>query len=298
MRFLNKHIASPGMTKKILEENKLRLSKKLGQNFLIDRNIIDIIVDAADIKIDDTVIEIGPGIGSLTEGILEKIPKGRLIAIEKDSRLISILEKLFTDDKLEVINMDVLDIDWQSFMNERGITGNNIKLMANLPYYITTPIIMNLLEARVPIESFVFMVQKEVAERMAASPGGKEYGSLSIAVQYYTEAEIIHHLSSNVFIPRPAVDSTIIKLHRRNELSVLVDNEEFFFQIVRAAFQQRRKNIKNALSNAANINIEKNLIIDSLEEMAISPQIRGEKLSIKEFADLSNKIYRKIYNDK
>ncbi|MEJ6950664.1 16S rRNA (adenine(1518)-N(6)/adenine(1519)-N(6))-dimethyltransferase RsmA [Natronospora cellulosivora (SeqCode)] len=291
---MSKHIASPGRTKKILEENNLRLSKKLGQNFLIDRNIIDIIVAAADIKESDTVIEIGPGIGSLTEGILEKIPKGKLIAIEKDSRLVTVLNNLFDNDNLEIINIDVLEIEWQKFMIKKDIHGDNIKLMANLPYYITTPIIMGLLENKVPIDKFVFMVQKEVAERMAASPGGKDYGALSIAVQYYTKAEIIHNISSNVFIPRPAVDSAVIRLSRRKEAEVILDDEDFFFKIVRAVFQQRRKNIKNALSKAANINIEKDVVINCLEDLDIDPRIRGEKLSIKKFAELSNAIYRKM----
>ncbi|MFP4660588.1 MAG: 16S rRNA (adenine(1518)-N(6)/adenine(1519)-N(6))-dimethyltransferase RsmA [Halanaerobiales bacterium] len=294
---LQKKIATPGATKELLGKYNLRLSRKLGQNFLVDRNIIDIIISAGDIKKDDIVIEIGPGIGSLTQAILEKLSGGKLYAIEKDNRLVEVLDDLFSSYKnLEVINMDVMNIDWNNFFEENKLYNKKIKLMANLPYYITTPIIMGLLEAKVPIDCYVFMVQKEVAERMIADPGGKDYGSLSIAVQYYSNPEIVHIVPSSVFIPRPAVESAIIKLNRRIESPVQLEDEEFFFKIVQAIFQQRRKNIKNSLVKAANIDLEKEDVLQSLDQMGLEKRIRGEKLSLEQMGQLSNLIYKKKHN--
>ncbi len=289
---LQNNIATPGVTKELLEKYKIRLSKRLGQNFLVDRNIIDIIVAAGDINKDDNVIEIGPGFGSLTQAILEQLGEGRLFAIEKDSRLVKVLLDLFNDKQLDIINEDVMDINWTTFIEEKKLLNKTIKLIANLPYYITTPIIMGLLEARVPIDRYVFMVQKEVAERMAADPGGKDYGSLSIAVQYFSTPEIVHIVPSSVFIPRPAVDSAVIKLERNIDPPVQLESEDFFFQIVKAIFQQRRKNIKNGLSKAANIDLDKDLVLNCLAEMGLDKRIRGEKLSIEQIGELSNLLYR------
>lgn len=289
---MNKRIATPTITKKILADNQIKLSKALGQNFLIDGNIIDKIVNIADIKRGDQIIEIGPGIGSLTQALLEQIEEGRLFAIEKDERMIKILKELFQDEKLSLIHRDVLDIDWPQFFTGNDLMDKPVKLVANLPYYITTPIIMGLLEARVPVGRYVFMVQKEVAKRMAAKPGGKDYGALSIAVQYYTKPEICHIVPPSVFIPQPDVKSAIIKLETNKIPPVQLEDERFFFQIVQAIFQQRRKNLKNSLSKAANIKLDKGLIEKSLQELGIPEGTRGEMLGLTEIGVLSNILFK------
>ena len=257
---MEKRIATPTVTREILADYQIRLSKALGQNFLIDGNIIEKIVNIAEIKSGDQIIEIGPGIGSLTQALLERIEDGRLFAIEKDERMVQILKELFQAEQLTLIHRDVLDIDWPEFFTENALLDKPVKLAANLPYYITTPIIMGLLEARVPVERYVFMVQKEVAERMVAKPGGKDYGALSIAVQYYTRPEICHIVPPSVFIPQPDVKSAIIKLETNETPPVQLEDERFFFQIVQAIFQQRRKNLKNSLSKAANIRLDRELM--------------------------------------
>lgn len=286
-------IATPHVTKKIIRKFHINLSKGLGQNFLIDKNIIDKIILAGEINKEDNVIEIGPGIGSLSQAVLEKLEQGRLFAIEKDNRLVQVLNKILKTEKMVLINKDVLEIEWDVFFEEHRLNNKPVKLMANLPYYITTPIIMGLLEAKVPIKKYIFMVQKEVAERMVAKPGGKDYGALSIAVQYYSSPEIIHIVSPYVFTPQPDVYSAVIKLEHNEFPPVELENENFFFQIVRAIFQQRRKNIKNALSKAANITIDKNIVIECLEELGIDKNIRGEKLGIVKIGLLSNLLYKR-----
>lgn len=289
---MEKAIATPSRTRAILKKYNIHLNKRMGQNFLADLNIIDIIVDAAEINGDETVIEIGPGIGSLTEYVLKELDSGKLIAIEKDNRFIKILDDLFKEEKFNLINKDVLEIDWQELLSD--LHNNKIKVIANLPYYITTPVIMGLLESGFPFDSFVFMVQKEVAERMAAEPGSKKYGSLSLAIQYYTEPELIHEVPSTVFIPSPEVDSSIIRLNKYDKIPYSTKDKEFFFAIVKAIFQQRRKNIKNALSKAAEIDLEKDLVLNALEECEIDRRIRGEKLSIDKMVELSNSLFRKL----
>ena len=293
---LQNKIATPGATKELLKEYGIKLSKRLGQNFLVDSNIIDKIISAGNISVDDNVIEIGPGIGSLTQAILEKLGKGQLLAIEKDGRLVQVLLDLFKDNNIKVINKDVMGIKWSEFFEENNLTNQTVKVMANLPYYITTPIIMGLLEARVPVEQYVFMVQKEVAERMTADPGGKDFGALSIAVQYFSSPEIVHIVPSSVFIPRPAVDSAIVKLTRNIKPPVQLEDELFFFQIIKAIFQQRRKNIKNGLVKAANIQLDKELVLKSLDEMGLDKRIRGEKLDLKQLAQLSNLLYKNKFS--
>lgn len=289
---MEKRIATPTVTREILADYQIRLSKALGQNFLIDGNIIEKIVNIAEIKSGDQIIEIGPGIGSLTQALLERIEDGRLFAIEKDERMVRILKELFQAEQLTLIHRDVLDIDWPEFFTENALLDKPVKLAANLPYYITTPIIMGLLEARVPVERYVFMVQKEVAERMVAKPGGKDYGALSIAVQYYTRPEICHIVPPSVFIPQPDVKSAIIKLETNETPPVQLEDEGFFFQIVQAIFQQRRKNLKNSLSKAANIRLDRELIEESLQEMGIPEGTRGEMLDLSEIGQLSNILFK------
>ncbi len=294
-----KYIATPARTKEILDRYGLRLSRRLGQNFLVDHNIIEIIIRVANIGENDTILEIGPGIGSLTQAILEKLKYGKLIAIEKDTRMIEVLKDIFKDEpQLELINSDVLEIDWLNFFQERETVQGHFKILANLPYYITTPIIMSILESGINFTSMILMVQKEVADRMTARPGGKEYGALSIAIQYYTNPEIIHEVSPNVFIPRPEVNSAIIKLTPIDDLTVSPLNEPFFFSIVKAIFQQRRKTIKNALSKAANLSLSSEIILKSLSELELDSRKRGEKLSPEEIIKLSNTLWNSINSHK
>ncbi|MGM0409878.1 MAG: 16S rRNA (adenine(1518)-N(6)/adenine(1519)-N(6))-dimethyltransferase RsmA [Bacillota bacterium] len=287
---MEKSIATPSKTKEILKNYNIRLNKRLGQNFLVDTNIIEKIIEGAEIKGNETIVEIGPGIGSLTEYVLKEIDSGKLIVIEKDNRFIKILNDLFLSDKLEIINDDVLNVDWNNLLKD----DKSVKVVANLPYYITTPVIMGLLESDFKFESLLFMVQKEVAERMAADPGSKKYGSLSVASQYYSEVEIIHEVPSSVFIPKPKVDSAIIRLKQYENIPYSTLDEDFFFAIVKAIFQQRRKNIKNGLTKAAEINLAKELVLEALAECNIDRRIRGEKLEIEKMVELSNSLKRNL----
>ncbi len=291
-------IATPSRTKEILKKYNIKIKKKMGQNFLIDPNILDIIVEAANLEKTDLLIEIGPGIGGLTERLLESLEKGYLIAIEKDEKLAKILKELFDDPRLEIVIKDVRDIIWDSFLKRRKQNKYQASVVANLPYYITTPIIMSLLEDDYNFSRFVFMVQKEVAERMTAEAGTKEYGALSVAVQYYSRVEIIHEVPPTVFIPKPGVNSSIIKLKTYSKAPFSLKNKEFFFAVVQAIFQQRRKNIKNALSKAANIDLEKDSVIFSLKQCNIDPRRRGEKLPPARIAELSNKLWENKNSDK
>lgn len=287
---MDKAIATPSKTKEILKNYNIRLNKRLGQNFLVDTNIIEKIIDGAEIKENETIVEIGPGIGSLTEYVLKEIDSGKLIVIEKDNRFIKILNDLFQSDKLEIINDDILNVDWNNLLKDN----EKVKVVANLPYYITTPVIMGLLESDYKFESLLFMVQKEVAERMAADPGSKKYGSLSVASQYYSEVEIIDEVPSSVFIPKPKVDSAIIRLKQYENIPYSTLDEDFFFAIVKAIFQQRRKNIKNGLTKAAEINLAKELVLEALAECNIDKRIRGEKLEIEKMVELSNSLKRNL----
>lgn len=286
-------IAKPSVTRKILKDYNIKLNKKLGQNMLVDRNILDIIVEASQFNENDLVVEIGPGIGSLTQIILNNLSGGLLLAIEKDTRFIKILKELFAgDEQLEIVNRDVLEIDWCSFLSEEREDYNQVKVTANLPYYITSPTIMGLLESDVFFSRLVFLVQKEVAERIVAGPGTKKYGSLSVAVQYYGKPEIIHCVSPAVFYPRPRVDSCIISVKPFRENPYQVIYEDFFFRVVKTIFQQRRKNIKNAFLKGSIFNIKKDLIIKALEQCGIKRTTRGEKLLPEEMMELSNILWQ------
>jgi len=272
-------IAKKEVTTHILKTFGIHTSKKLGQNFLIDENVVQQIVEAAAISATDTVLEIGPGIGTLTQGVAET--QAEVVAVELDQRLITVLSKTLDGyDNVRVIHNDILKLDISA-----EIPNKTFKVVANLPYYITTPIIMNLLEHKLPIELLVTMVQKEVAERMVALPGGKDYGALSVAVQYYTAPEIIFIVSPRSFLPSPAVESAVIRCTVRKEPPVKVESEKRFFRVVRAAFAQRRKTLANGLK-AAGITAEN--VNKILEEAGIDSMRRGETLSLDEFALVSN----------
>ena len=281
-------IAKPSKTKELLNRHDLQLKKSLGQNFLVDNEILDRIVTLANVTEEDTVIEIGPGIGSLTQKLAEKA--GKVVSVEVDQRLEDVLEETLNEyDNTEVVFGDALEVNFDDLVD------GQYKIVANLPYYITTPIVMRLLEEKFNVEQIVFMVQKEVAERMVASPGGKDYGVLSIGIQFHTTAEILFNVPPNVFIPQPKVDSSVVSLDVLEEPPVEVVSEEFFFKIVNAGFQQRRKTIRNSLSKAANINLSRDLVDQALEMVDIDSRRRAEKLNLEQFAALSNQIYELFY---
>jgi 16S rRNA (adenine1518-N6/adenine1519-N6)-dimethyltransferase len=294
---MKNRIATPSATKKILREHNLSLKKSLGQNFLIDSNIIDIITAASAIDGDEFIIEIGPGIGSLTQAVLEKLTSGKLLAVEKDAAMVEVLKDIFAEEKkLTLLNQDALKINWEEIAAEYNAENRKIKLIANLPYYVTTPIIMGVLESEIKLDQMVFMVQKEVGERICAGPETKKFGSLSVAVQYHMQPEIVHQVPSSVFIPQPDVDSVIVSLspYSENIYQEEVLNKKFFFQIVKSIFQQRRKTLRNSLSKSAVINLDRDLVTKALEDEGIGLKKRGEKLSISEMISISNRIYKMI----
>ena len=264
----------------------MHFKKKFGQNFLIDSNVLENIVEAAGITKDDFVLEIGPGIGTMTQYLCESARQ--VLAVEIDKMLIPILEDTLSEyDNVEVINQDVLKVDIKSLVEEKN-NGRPIKVVANLPYYITTPIIMGLFESKVPIESITIMVQKEVADRMQTGPGSKDYGALSLAVQYYAEAKVMLNVSATCFMPRPNVDSAVIKLTRHQESPVEVKDESLMFRIIRASFNQRRKTLVNGLKNSSELDFSKEEITEAIKSIGKEENIRGEKLTLEEFAKLSN----------
>lgn len=288
----NKRLYSPSVIKEIIEKHGFRFSKSLGQNFLIDGNVIDKIIDGSNIGIDDGIIEVGPGIGTLTQKLCESA--GKVVAIELDNNLLPILQETLGDyDNVEIVHGDVLKVDLRKIIRER-LEGRKVKVVANLPYYITTPIIMKFLEESLDIDKIVVMVQKEVAFRMKATPGNKDYGALSIAVQYYSQPEIIVDVPKNVFMPRPNVDSAVIMLNVYKDPIIKVKDQRLFFNVVKAAFGKRRKTLLNALIGS--IELEKEEIILALERSEIDPIRRGETLDIVEFARLSDEIYTAINN--
>ncbi|GLB61546.1 16S rRNA (adenine(1518)-N(6)/adenine(1519)-N(6))-dimethyltransferase RsmA [Cytobacillus sp. NCCP-133] len=288
---MHKDIATPARTRAILDKYGFSFKKSLGQNFLIDTNILRRIVDHADLTEESGAIEIGPGIGALTEQLARRSKK--VVAFEIDQRLLPILEETLSPyPNTAIINEDVLKADVKEAIDREFSGIDDIMVVANLPYYVTTPIIMKLLEDKLPIRGIVCMLQKEVADRISARPGTKDYGSLSIAVQYYTEAETAMIVPKTVFIPQPNVDSAVIKLIKRQEPAVEVKSEPFFFQVTKSSFAQRRKTLLNNLtSQLPEGKQKKEQIISALEKAEIDPGRRGETLSIDEFARLSDALF-------
>lgn len=278
------YLGNPSGTIEVLQKYNFNFQKKFGQNFLIDPHVLDKIIDAAEITKEDCVLEIGPGIGTMTQYLAENARK--VIAVEIDKNLIPILsDTLSSYNNVTVINEDILKVDIARIVEEKN-NGKPIKVVANLPYYITTPIIMGLFESHVPLLSITIMVQKEVADRMKVGPGTKDYGALSLAVQYYAKPDIVANVPPNCFIPRPNVGSAVIKLTRYEEPPVLVENEKRMFSIIRASFNQRRKTLVNGLVNGGIA--KKEDVLKALEEMELSASVRGEALSLEQFAKLAN----------
>lgn len=280
------NLGNPQETIAVLQRYGFNFQKKYGQNFLIDTHVLDKIIGAAEIGRDDFVLEIGPGIGTMTQYLAEAARE--VVAVEIDTKLIPILEDTLKEyDNVTVLNEDILKVDIRKIAEEKN-GGKPIKVVANLPYYITTPIIMGLFESEVPLDSITVMVQKEVADRMQVGPGTKDYGALSLAVQYYAEPYIVANVPPNCFIPRPAVGSAVIRLTRYQEKPVKANDSTFMFKIIRASFNQRRKTLQNGLYNSSELRIPKEKTVAALEEMGLTPTIRGEKLSLEEFAKLSD----------
>lgn len=280
------YLGTPSATKEIINKYSFAFQKKFGQNFLIDSNVLESIIRGAEITKDDFVLEIGPGIGTMTQYLCEAARQ--VVAVEIDKMLIPILEDALSEyDNVEVINQDVLKVDIKSLADEKN-NGKPIKVVANLPYYITTPIIMGLFESGVPIDSITIMVQKEVADRMQTGPGSKDYGALSLAVQYYATAKVILNVSATCFMPRPNVDSAVIKLTRHKEPTVNVADEKLMFKIIRASFNQRRKTLVNGLKNSPELSFSKEQIVKAIEKIGKPETIRGEALTLEEFAELAN----------
>ncbi|MBR2948956.1 MAG: 16S rRNA (adenine(1518)-N(6)/adenine(1519)-N(6))-dimethyltransferase RsmA [Lachnospiraceae bacterium] len=285
------NLGIPSNTIEILQKYNFNFQKKFGQNFLIDTHVLEKIISAAEITKDDCVVEIGPGIGTMTQYLAEAA--GHVVAVEIDKNLIPILaDTLSSYDNVEVINEDILKVDINRLVQEKN-GGRPIKVVANLPYYITTPIIMGLFESHVPMDSITIMVQKEVADRMQEGPGTKDYGALSLAVQYYAKPEIVANVPPNCFIPRPNVGSAVIRLTRYQEPPVKAENEKLMFALIRASFNQRRKTLVNGLGNASNVNVSKDAVREALEQMGLPETIRGEALTLEQFAQLSNLLGRK-----
>ena len=276
----------PQNTIEILQKYNFRFQKKFGQNFLIDTYVLERIISEAGITKDDFVLEIGPGIGTMTQYLCENARE--VMAVEIDDNLIPILaDTLSAYDNVTVVNEDILKLDIAKVAKEHN-GGRPIEVVANLPYYITTPIIMGLFESHVPLESITVMVQKEVADRMQSGPGTKDYGALSLAVQFYSKAEIVANVPANCFMPRPNVGSAVIRLTCHEERPVDVKDENFMFKIIRASFNQRRKTLQNGLNNASNLNVNKEQVVAALEKMGLPATVRGEALSLEQFAALSN----------
>lgn len=279
-------LSNPQVTIQTIKKYEFAFQKKFGQNFLIDDHVITKIINAAEITKDDLVLEIGPGIGTMTQYLAESARK--VIAVEIDKNLIPILgETLAEYDNVTVINEDILKLDINRLV-EKENAGKPIKVVANLPYYITTPIIMGLFESHVPLQSITVMVQKEVADRMQVGPGSKDYGALSLAVQYYAKPYIAANVPPNCFIPRPGVGSAVIRLTRYEEPPVTVKDESLMFKLIRASFNQRRKTLQNGIANSPELPYSKAQVEKALEKMELAANVRGESLTLAEFAKLSD----------
>ena len=285
-------LGNPQNTIEVLQKYRFNFQKKFGQNFLIDTHVLDKIIDASGVTEDDFVLEIGPGIGTMTQYLCERARE--VVAVEIDKNLIPILsDTLKNYSNVTVIHEDILKLDICKLAEEKN-QGKPIKVVANLPYYITTPIIMGLFESHVPIDSITIMVQKEVAERMQEKPGSKEYGALSLAVQYYAKPEIVANVPPNCFMPRPNVGSAVIRLTRHEKPPVEVEDEKLMFRIIRASFNQRRKTLANGLNNSPEIHLPKEVIQESIVSLGVPENIRGEALSLEQFAELSNEIGQRM----
>lgn len=285
-------LGNPQNTIEILQKYQFSFQKKFGQNFLIDTHVLDKIISSAEITKDDFVLEIGPGIGTMTQYLASAARE--VVAVEIDKALIPILSDTLSGfDNVTIINNDVLKVDIGALAQEHN-NGRPIKVVANLPYYITTPIIMGLFESNVPIESITVMVQKEVAERMQVGPGTKDYGALSLAVQYYAKPYIVANVPPNCFMPRPKVVSAVIRLEQHKEPPISVVDEKLMFKIIRASFNQRRKTLANGLNNSPEIHLPKDVITEAIEELGKGAGVRGEVLTLQEFATLSDNISKRL----
>ena len=283
---MNEKLSDPKKTIEVIQKYQFAFQKRFGQNFLIDAHVLEKIVSAAGITKDDCVLEIGPGIGTMTQYLAESA--GQVIAVEIDTNLLPILADTLKDySNVKVINQDILKVDINELVKEYN-NGRPIKVVANLPYYITTPIIMGLFESNVPIDNITVMVQKEVADRMQVGPGSKDYGALSLAVQYYANPYIVANVPPNCFIPRPNVGSAVIRLTRYQEPPVQVKDPKLMFKLIRASFNQRRKTLQNGLNNSPEISFSKEEITKAIESLGVSPSVRGEALSLEQFAQLAN----------
>ena len=279
-------LSNPQRTIEVIKKYEFCFQKKFGQNFLIDGHVLDKIIAGAGVTKDDMVLEIGPGIGTMTQYLAEAA--GKVVAVEIDRNLLPILQETLADyDNVKVIHADVLSLDLEKLVQEEN-GGRPIKVVANLPYYITTPIIMALFEQHVPLANVTVMVQKEVAARMKSGPGSKNYGALSLAVQYYAEPYIVANVPCNCFMPRPNVDSAVIRLTRYEEPPVQVKDEKMLFKIIRASFNQRRKTLQNGLNKSSELNFTKDQIAAAIAEAGFSPSVRGEALTLEQFAKLTD----------
>lgn len=287
-------LGNPKHTLEIIKKYNFAFQKRFGQNFLVDANMLEKIIGAARITKDDCVLEIGPGIGTMTQYLAESA--GKVIAVEIDHNLIPILEETLSDyDNVQIINEDILKVDVGKIAKEEN-HGKPLKVVANLPYYITTPIIMGLFESKVPLHSITVMVQKEVADRMKVGPGTKDYGALSLAVQYYAKPEIIVQVPPECFIPRPNVGSAVIQLEKYENPPVEVKNEELLFRLIKAAFAQRRKTLSNSVTHSGDIPISREDLQKILVQIGLSENVRGEALSLSDFARLSDALTQYLWD--